>query len=311
MPPTGGVTVNRGMITGEGAFDTCTSRVILALEAQDSASGVRAYRVGVDGVGFQTWNDYVAAPTANLGSGDGLRTVLVQFRDGTGNVSAVYTDTIMVDTSAGSESGISINRAALWTNSTAVSLTLPSKMGTAEMQVSNDGGFFEAQWEPYRLHRDWQITSYGSTTLPRTAYIRYRDTVGTMSFTYQDDIILDVTAPNAELAQLVPAQLVPSEGIRGHALAAVPIAVHWTGSDDLSGVRWYNVQVRSDITKWLDWLTETPSTTQVYEARPGRHYCFRVQAEDNAGNLGLYSDQKCTNVVGSYTNQFLPLITLP
>ena len=38
MPPTGGVTVNRGMITGEGAFDTCTSRVILALEAQDSAS---------------------------------------------------------------------------------------------------------------------------------------------------------------------------------------------------------------------------------------------------------------------------------
>ena len=72
------------------------------------------------------------------------------------------------------------------------------------MQVSNDGGFFEAQWEPYRLHRDWQITSYGSTTLPRTVYIRYRDTVGTMSFTYQDDIILDVTAPSAELAQLVP-----------------------------------------------------------------------------------------------------------
>ena len=87
--------------------------------------------------------------------------------------------------------------------------------------------------------------------------------------------------------------------------------MHWTGSDDLSGVRWYNVQVRSDITEWLDWLTETLSTTQVYEARPGRHYCFRVRAEDNAGNWGLYSDQKCTNVVGSYTNQFLPLITLP
>lgn len=100
------------------------------------------------------------------------------------------------DTRAPVENGLTINDGALFTNQVVVTLTIGAKplRGGLLMQVSNDGGFAGAEWEPYSSCKQWQITEYGSSVIARTVYVRYKDGGGT-SNTYQDDIILDMSPP--------------------------------------------------------------------------------------------------------------------
>lgn len=89
---------------------------------------------------------------------------------------------------------ISINDGALFTNEITVTLSIGAEPDTTQMQVSNDGGFAGAEWEPFATQRSWTITAYGSYVLPRTVYAKFK-TQGQISSVYQDDIILDVTPP--------------------------------------------------------------------------------------------------------------------
>lgn len=123
-----------------------------------------------------------------------MKTVYGRFRDGVGNISQVVTDTIVLDSTFGTEYSVTINEGAIYTNQTTVTLSIGSRVGTAHMQVSNDGGFGGAIWESYASHKTWLITQYGSYVIPRVVYVRYQDVGGSTSSTFQDDIILDVTA---------------------------------------------------------------------------------------------------------------------
>lgn len=93
---------------------------------------------------------------------------------------------------------ISINTGALFTSQTAVTLTLTAPPGTTEMMISNDGGFSGANWESFTTHKPWEITQYGSYAIPRTVYAKFK-TNGIISGQYQDDIILDITAPTGDI----------------------------------------------------------------------------------------------------------------
>jgi hypothetical protein len=62
--------------------------------------------------------------------------------------------------------------------------------------------------------------------------------------------------------------------------------VLWNGSDDRSGIRWYDVQYRdSSRGEWTDWLVNTTSTAAIFSGQAGHTYYFRARALDNAGNL--------------------------
>ena len=95
---------------------------------------------------------------------------------------------------------LSINTGDLFTNTTAVELTISANPGTADMQVSNDGGFAGIPWEPYTSRKDWTITQFGSYVIPRVVYARFRDVGGTVSGTVQDDVILDITPPTGTVS---------------------------------------------------------------------------------------------------------------
>ena len=94
--------------------------------------------------------------------------------------------------------GLTINQAALFTNSPEVTLTLSAPAGTSEMQIANDGGFSGADWEPYAATKPWTLITYGNQVLPRTVYARFRNG-GQTSGLYLDDIILDLTAPTGSV----------------------------------------------------------------------------------------------------------------
>ena len=67
--------------------------------------------------------------------------------------------------------------------------------------------------------------------------------------------------------------------------------VSWNGSDNLAGIRTFDVQyMDSDRGTWSDWLTDVPETKtyELFTGQPGHTYGFRCRATDNANNTGDY-----------------------
>ena len=65
--------------------------------------------------------------------------------------------------------------------------------------LSNDGGFAGATSFPVAETVPWTLDSTGPERLPKTIYARFGDESGDPT-TYQDDIILDETAPTIQSA---------------------------------------------------------------------------------------------------------------
>lgn len=125
--------------------------------------------------------------------------------------------------------GLSINDGALFTNQVTVTLSISSRPDTAQMQLSNDGGFAGAQWETYTSHRTWQITQYGSYVIPRVVYVRYKDFNGNTSSTFSDDIILDVNPPTGSVT-------IVSSSSSAARRANATVTLSLSATDDVSGV---------------------------------------------------------------------------
>ncbi|MBN2147761.1 MAG: hypothetical protein JW726_10250 [Anaerolineales bacterium] len=210
---------------------------------------------------------------------------------------------------------ITVNDGALFTNQSAVTLTLTAPPGTTQMLLSNDGGFGGATWEAFADTKPWAITSYGEYVIPRTVYAKFMSSGGQISGQYQDDIILDQTAPTGgieilaggsatapgayaarsggagphvslgagRLASMIYLPLVSKNLRPGVRSVVLDLSAH----DDLSGVDKMLVSNDANFAgaEWqdyavrLDWLVSDRGTTTVY-----------VQYGDRAGNLSeVYS----------------------
>ncbi len=90
-PPTGSITVNGG------AASTRQRSVVLTLSAED-VSGVAQMHFSNDGINWTGWEDYADTKVWTLTSGDGSKTVYVQFRDNAGVESITYSDAITLST---------------------------------------------------------------------------------------------------------------------------------------------------------------------------------------------------------------------
>ncbi|MFQ5885849.1 MAG: N-acetylmuramoyl-L-alanine amidase, partial [Anaerolineae bacterium] len=91
-PPTGTLTVE------EGLDFTSQPTVTLTLMAEDEGSGVEEMHFTQDGAErFTPWEEFASLKEWALSPGEGVKTVGVRFRDGAGNRSPVYTDTITLD----------------------------------------------------------------------------------------------------------------------------------------------------------------------------------------------------------------------
>jgi hypothetical protein len=98
-------------------------------------------------------------------------------------------------------------------------------------------------------------------------------------------------------------------GVPVSAVSALPGAtpsevftVSWTGSDGVSGISTYDVQVKVDDGAWQDWLVGTVNSSSDYTGEIDHTYYFRSRAWDNAGNVEAYptSADATTCVTCSY-----------
>lgn len=85
--PTGSIAINAG------AVYTTSTAVTLNISASD-VSGVTLMRIKNSGGAYTAWESYAVTRAWTLPSGDGTKTVVIQFQDSLGNVSSEYSDDI-------------------------------------------------------------------------------------------------------------------------------------------------------------------------------------------------------------------------
>ena len=187
--------------------------------------------------------------------------------------------------------GVSINGGSMFTNRQSVTINLTAPSGTTQMQISNDGGFAGAIWEPFVTRKEWTMVSPGSPVLPRIVYAKFK-TNGQVSAMYQDDIVFDTTSPSGTIA-VEPSPSLRGAGASGPAFTfqetsaytlSVPFVLNayrpgfrtvqlkLAASDDLSGVGSVIVSNTSDFAgaQWtyfspsMAWYVNEHGATTVY-----------------------------------------------
>jgi len=268
--PTGTISINNG------AQYTNSTSVTLTLSASDSGSGVSKMRFSNDGTSWSGEENYATSKAWALISGDGTRTVYVQYKDNAGNWSGSISDTIILDTTALTGT-ISINNGAQYTNSTSVTLTLSasdSGSGVSKMRFSNDGTSWSGE-ENYATTKSWTLTSGGGTKM---VYVQYKDNAGNWSGSISDTIILDTTAPTISNLTVNPAV----------AKAGTNLTITFTVSETLQGNP--AVAVGGNAATWNSQVGNNYTYTYTVQGIEGEgNKAVNVSAIDLAGNTGSAS----------------------
>ena len=164
-PPTGTLTIE------EGLDFTSQPTVTLTLMAEDEWSGVEEMGFTQDGAEqFTPWEEFASLKEWTLSPEEGVKTVGVRFRDGAGNDSSVYTDTIVLDLTP--PGGWSEFQA--WSQFQALVKVSDALSGldkeSAEYSLSADGESW-GEWQPTLAGGEGFITARGSLG---QGWIRFR-----------------------------------------------------------------------------------------------------------------------------------------
>jgi len=235
--PTGSLSIN------SGALYSNVTPVSLNLSALDSGSGIHQMSFSTDQVSWTASETYATSRSFTLPSGDGTKTLYVKYADQAGNVSAIISKSILLDTMVPSGS-VKINNDALSTNFRNVTLTLTggdTGSGLGPMHFSVDGGATWTDWENFSPTRSLTLSQGGGI---KEALYEIKDQAGNIS-RFSDQI------------QYIPPPVsIPS-------VNAVPALIN-TSSLTLSGTKgtdtsiWVNGQLAVPIDSSSSWTYALP-----------------------------------------------------
>ncbi|CAH1216517.1 hypothetical protein PAECIP111893_04146 [Paenibacillus plantiphilus] len=181
------------VIIQAGAEWTNVTDVALSLTSNDgnNGSGIVEMRFSNNGSDWESWEPSAITKAWSLVTGDGEKTVYVQFKDKAGNVSGTINDVIKLDQTIPTGT-IAINSGATTTSAKLVTLALTSSdgagSGVTEMRFSEDNVTW-LNWENVLSTKNWSFT--GGSGL-KNLYVQFRDAAGnvsvanTASITYQE-----------------------------------------------------------------------------------------------------------------------------
>lgn len=211
-----------------------------------------------------------------LTSGDGTKVLYARATDLAGNVGAVVTASIILDTTAPSL-GILVDGGSALTADREVTLTLDAAdlSGIVEMVVGEGAAIEGASAAPFAPTATVTLMGADGT---KVLAARVRDGAGNWCGIVTASITLDTTAPSTTLSAV------------HNDSTALDFLVTWAGVDDTSGVRAYDVQYRIGDGPWVNWQSGTVTTQGMLTGKAGEVYYLRARAVDVAGNTEQYSD---------------------
>jgi hypothetical protein len=125
----------------------------------------------------------------------------------------------------------------------------------------------------------------GAPDGPRSVYVQWGDGRGHWSAVASDSVVLDTAGPtigSVRTPQVGTSTLTPTGG--------VPIEVRWAaGSDALSGLEGYDVEVSRDDGDWEDFAS-VAGTSASGRVATGHVYVWRVRAFDRLGNVSDWQE---------------------
>ncbi len=259
--PTGSIKIN------EGAAYTTTNTVTIYTTSADATSGVAQIRFSNDKTTWTPWETYSTTKSWAVTANDGLKTVCYQIRDNAGLVSIIYSDTIILDATPPTGS-IAINEGAAYATTFTVTLTLSSEdftSGVAQMRFSHDEITW-SDWEACSPTRIWLLTTNDGT---KTVYYQIKDSAGLISPTYSDMIILDTVPPAVSV----------TSHASGFRTELSTLAVAWVGSDETSGIDYYEIRLDNE-----PWNKVGIDTSYILTDLSDGAHTLEVKAIDRVGN---------------------------
>lgn len=112
--------------------------------------------------------------------------------------------------------GITINNGAEATNTASVSLRIREPLGATAVVLSNDGSFDTPTQLPVAANDtySWTLDSRGSQKRARVVYVRFAGALLDANQTFQDDILLDTSAPTVTTATISARSTAKSATVR-------------------------------------------------------------------------------------------------
>lgn len=182
-------------------------------------------------------------------------------------------------------------------NSVAITLDLDAPADTTGMQISSDPLFREVAWQPFQRQPGFQLVAGDDGA--RRVYVRFRDAKGYVSLAYEQQVILDTTAPTGQVAVK-----------RGTTLQAVLQA-----EDPVSGIETVEIRLNDGGETWHlqtsvsdEPAVNTSTADHVYYAEvalPSGTTSIQVCFHDAAGNVSPYFEASTNAVI------YLPLVVRP
>jgi serine protease AprX len=270
-PPTASVVINGG------ATVTNQQSVVVEMNAVDAVSPVTGLRLSFDGTTWLPWTSYAPSIGLTLQFADSVNTVYLQFRDGAGNVSATYSDSIFMDAS-GPVASIAIDGGAAFTGSRRVTISSSAtdvSSGVTAMRLRDEGAEW-GDWQSYSAATQWDLP--GSDGAKRVE-AQFRDGSGNVSALVYATIRFDTTPPSAYIAV---AGGVP-------AVNHVDVGVALAASDGGSGVAEF--RIRNEGGAWTPWASARASEQFALDGEDGVKRVY-AQFRDAVGNLSaeVYDD---------------------
>lgn len=197
---------------------------------------------------------------------------------------------------------IRINGGDRFAGETVVDLQLTNPRGVAAtvVRIANgpamaDGVLSGGLTLPMAADLPWSLDvdqpGEGAPDGPRTVYLQWGDGRGRWSAVASESIILDTTGPT--LGAVEPPMVGTSTlGPTG----TVPIVLRWgAGTDALSGLEGYDVEVARDDGDWQDFAS-VAGTSASGRVAAGHVYAWRVRAFDRLGNVSDWQEAPPTRV---------------
>ena len=107
-------------------------------------------------------------------------------------------------------------------------------------------------------------------------YVQAYDVAGNWESDGAWNLQVDKTAPASSMQPIAPSQ------------DSTAFLLKWQGSDDISGIDYYELQQSIDAGGWQDYPETLPGDELWYIASAGHAYDFRLRAVDGAGNQEAY-----------------------